>query len=100
MPGSPLRIGRRSLNQQSGFTGELSIINSLQVKSERPLNVVVTSVGKTTQRMLAKKQAYKWAVNFKDVQVDKLCDSADLVYLSPDAEEVMEGFDPSFSNQR
>lgn len=49
--------------------------------------------------MLAKKQAYKWAVNFKDSQVDKLTEASRLVYLSPDAEEVLEEFDPEFANQ-
>lgn len=75
------------------------MINALQMKAEQPLNVVVSSVGKVTQRMLAKKQAYKWAVNFKEQQVDKLVAPAGLVYLSPDSPNVMRKFDPKLAKQ-
>ena len=72
------------------------MINSLQVKAEKPLNVIVSGVSKVTQRMLAKKQAYKWAVNFKELAVDKLVSKEDIVYLTPDAKDVLEDYDPKW----
>lgn len=85
-------------NQQQAFTNELAIINARQLKAEKPLNVLVTSVTKVTQRMLAKKQAYKWAVNFKELPVEKMADKDSLVYLTSDSPKILKKFDPKLVN--
>lgn len=56
--------------------------------------MTVTGVSKRAARWLAKKQAYKWALNFKELPFERLVNVDSVVYLSPDAEEVMGDFDP------
>lgn len=74
--------------------GDFAQISALQYKSDKPMNVVVTGVGQRTQRMLAKKLAMKWALTFKETKLEKLIENQKVVYLSPDAIEVMTEFNP------
>lgn len=73
---------------------EYAQINNLQFKLKQPMNVIVTGIGKRTQRMLAKKQAMKWAMCIKELSVEKIIDKTKLIYLSPEATEVMTSYDP------
>ena len=79
---------------------ELAQISTLQIKDEKPLNVVVTSVSKRMQRHLSKNQAYKWAMNFKEQGVEKLVDSADIIYLTPDSPKVLRKFNFKWGYQK
>ena len=72
-------------------------MSSLQSKT--PFDLQVFGIGKRTQRMLAKKKAYNWKIQFHETSIEKsLEDLNDVVYLSPNAEEELTDFDVSFGD--
>ena len=72
------------------LVNQLGQINALQKKFDKPFNLFVTGVGDKTQQLLDGRQADKWLMHLEKQHFDQMFQKDKLVYLSGDAEEVME----------
>jgi hypothetical protein len=74
---------------------QLGQINALQKLLEKPLQLHITGVGNITQELLDQRSADKWIMHFHKENFDTLFEKDALVYLSGDAEKVMDEYEPA-----
>lgn len=63
-------------------------------KYKNPVKVVATGINKNARRLLVKKKAFNWLMDFSRQPVEKVIDLDNVVYLTDDAEEVFQELDP------
>ena len=63
-------------------------------KYKNPVKVVATGINKNERRLLVKKKAFNWLMDFSSHPIEKVIDLDNVVYLTDDAEEVFQELDP------
>ena len=76
------------------MVNQLGQINALQKNFEKPINLTIKGVGNRLKQILDKREASKWIMTIEEGEFLIDQDKSKLVYLSGDADEDMEEFNP------
>ena len=77
------------------MVNQLGHIQSLSARHQKPIKTIVSGICHEVRRLLVKRKAYNWLMSFSKYPVEKVVDSDNLVFITDEAEEVLDQFDPT-----
>ena len=69
-------------------------MNSMNLQFDQPIRILVTGINVNTRRRLMKHKAYNWLMSFSMKKLEEATQPEGVVYITPEAEDVLDEFDP------
>ena len=80
---------RNSPKENCSLCKQLTLSYNILRKERAPVSLYLASLGNSCSDILRAQGVDKWAVTKADISIDELFPRGDIVYLSPDAPEIL-----------